>query len=205
MSQIKGNTKGMMGAAKLRSGTTLIEMAIALSMLSGILLVTIGVLRASNASYSKTIAQTRVDEEARRLVQKVGQEIAFAGITCDSWNFADAVPLNTITFTRCIGYDTHTDSIIWGPAIYYEMRLASGEYLNGYDDNGNGLADEEILVRREGAGEEVIMGGNIIGSESSFSRQSTRVTIAITVGQKDPNRAGQIVRGSYSTDVFVRN
>lgn len=43
-------------------------------------------------------------------------------------------------------------AVVWGPLLRIGMELAPGELDNGLDDNGNGLIDEQIVVRTENPG-----------------------------------------------------
>ena len=108
-----------------------------------------------------------------------------------------------LLFTTSSGFDG--TSVTSGPQVRYTLQLDSTESANAVDDDGDGLVDEGVLVRRDvTAGTEGVICGAVDLGASSFSTAGSSVTITlISLGRVD--RSSTPFSVARTVTVFPRN
>ena len=107
-----------------------------------------------------------------------------------------------LTFTSTAGFDGTT--AIPGPTISYTFQMDPAEAWDGMDNNGNGLADEGRLVRRNATtGEEVVICSQINVSNSGFWLMSEGLYIWLT--SFAPLSQGGVYSVSRYMTIYPRN
>ncbi|MEX1024877.1 MAG: prepilin-type N-terminal cleavage/methylation domain-containing protein [Planctomycetota bacterium] len=190
-----------------RSGVSLIEVLIAMSLFAVIIGKASEVFRSTRAVASSGISSMMVEDEARIVLDRIAlavmssnrgslapqlapghsTEINFqisrgveAGVA--AWNDPARIVLggaagNQVQWIQSVGLPEER-TVVWTNDV---QPLFGGELANGLDDNGNGLVDEPGL---------------------SFLIEGNKVTIRLCLGSV---RAGVMTTRSVETTVAVRN
>jgi len=138
-------------SSRSRAGFTLLELLVALTLLSLVLgsLLTVG--SASTRLCETGIAHSNLEAGARRALERLSRE--FGGARSGSLEALPESPLwqEGIDFDRPDTMRTGDGRINWS-ASRAEFRLEPGETDDGLDNDGNGLVDEGMLVLVQDAG-----------------------------------------------------
>lgn len=207
------------------AGYTLVEMAIGATVMMGLLsAVAMSTLAASRA-YEEAMAQDELNRQAHRALAQITEQLADAGV-------AGLLPVpdpdfgtEILNFRQCTGYAAESQT--WGSTVQIAFELEEGELDDGIDNNGNGVADEAVVVLVEdvgGANErrtvlthwvreqlegEILNGiddnGNGLIDESGlvFSSAGSVLTIQLTLQR--PGSEGGLVMRTVQTSIRLRN
>jgi len=100
-----------------QAGTTLVELIIALLILSfvtaSIVYVTLGTTSSIETHTSRGLLQSMLAEAIDRMTRDFQQ----TGTACPDWN----IGTDSITFNRCTGYDVTVAQRTWGPPVTYSL------------------------------------------------------------------------------------
>ena len=208
-----------------RAGMTLIEVLLAGSVMAVILGAIATTALSGQKSAATNLAVNGLETEARRVVDRIAEEL----IQADSLGLAPvpAPPFgsSTLAYHRDTGFSG--GAITWGPTTRLRFQYASGETNNGADDDSDGLADEGVLVFTTDVGlptqrdivwahdvREFLQGetgnglddnGNGLIDEQglAFSLTGKTLTIRLTLERKDPK--GKLLTKTVQTSVRIRN
>jgi len=194
-----------------RGGFSLVEMLVATSILAVALVLTgTSVSLAFRAGKTTTVTGL-ARSRAEKLVQQIARDIRYSSSSSDGWDFPSEAQNTILSFSRCTGWDASLAQPTWGPVITYEWLSddAAGEIEDGIDNNGNGVVDEGNLYRQRGNGPRVLIGRNVERGSLLFWREETEngevITIRIGVAMPNPAHPDSVARGTYETEVCLRN
>jgi prepilin-type N-terminal cleavage/methylation domain-containing protein len=128
-----------------RSGFTLIELAIAIGIVGLVAGSLVGVLDSTRKTYNQGSAQTRVQADARRALDRIAAELENVGL-------ATLVPapvgvaVNDLVFQVATGVNAANSAITFGSSTRLRFAYEAGETNNGVDDDGDGLVDEGRVI-----------------------------------------------------------
>lgn len=164
---------------KFTDGFTLVEMTIAMTVLSILFYALFESMKISDSEYRDQTTQLEVSNGAKKIVQMIADELQNSSLT----QITSPLPLfpafaNSITFSVNAGY---AGAIIWSAPITYQLTMDEGELQNGIDDNGDGRIDEQLMTRTQNA-DQIKVAGNIKFQSLQFSLTSNNaVRISVTV------------------------
>lgn len=134
-----------------RAGFTLVEVAIAATIL-GLMLTAIGMFQATSQSSSKAmIAHSNVERRADRAMNDVLDALRGAGVHTLAPDPTTAFGSNTIVFQVPASVSA-AGVVTFSSPLRIDLRLDDGELDNGVDDDGDGTIDERALVITRGLG-----------------------------------------------------
>ena len=139
-----------------RAGSTMLEVLMALALLSTILGALLSAGGSSSRLYENEVTNTSLEANGRRALDRLARE--FTGASSTSLETLAESPLwqDGVDFDRMIGMRAGDGRITWS-GCRAEFRLEPGETDDGLDNDGNGLVDEGmlVLVEDEGGAEEL--------------------------------------------------
>ena len=192
-----------------RSGLTMLEMAISLALASMVFLVVWQLFANTSDVVSESLRGVSTDTARRTALNRMKEEIRDSGQDALGIPFISSHLPNVstskdhITFSKRIAFDgLPTD---WTLPITYRLRPSENENpQNGVDDDGDGLVDEQILVR-----EEISSANTIIDNVESivFERDAQSNLIRVTLIQhtRPQEHTGQNHVTSRSISIALRN
>lgn len=161
--------------SRRHGGFTLQELAIYVVLLAILGTPVVTMVLVSTRHISEIDATGKIRERNRVTLFRIDSELREAIATTLSVSNSG----RTLTFSLANGFDG--TAVVVGDSIEYSFELATGESANGLDDNGNGLADEGVLVRRNlTALEEAAVCGGVDISASGFAVSGIAVTVNLT-------------------------
>jgi type II secretory pathway pseudopilin PulG len=212
-----------------RNGFTLVEAVLGVAIMA--IVSVAGVIAANRGvgAYETARMTTSVEQKVQRALQRAARELmpSSLGVVTPP-NLDDQFGSSDITFAQAIGYDQATETILWGPVTRLRFEYERGEIDDGIDNNGNGIADEGILVMiRDDGGpnetrsvlcsnvREFLEGeednnaddnGNLIEDEAGFNvhQEGDVLTLRLTIEETSDKIMGSIVR-TLTTSVRLRN
>jgi prepilin-type N-terminal cleavage/methylation domain-containing protein len=128
-----------------RGGFTLIEIAIVCAILGLVIGGLSGVIESTRKLYGQGSAQTRVQADARRALDRIAAEFQNAGVGTLIPNPVN-VAATDLVFQVASGVDLATDTVTFDPSSRLRLVYEPGELDNGIDDDGDGLIDEGCVV-----------------------------------------------------------
>jgi len=140
----------MTNMAERRRGMTLIEIAISVLILAGVLGVPVMLLHSGSRSYAVETASTAASEELRKGIDDISTRLSTA--------FASGVLLigqTEVQYNRCVGYQSGsaggvTPGALKGPMEQIRFEYSPTDPDDGLDNDGDGLVDEGLAVWIEG-------------------------------------------------------
>jgi hypothetical protein len=129
----------------VRSGHTLIELVVTVSLLGLVFASLINMLDSSRKAYRQGSTMALVQIDARRALDRIAAQLENAG-------FATLVPnpvnmaAPDMLFQVATGFDEAAGTIVFGSSARLFFAYADGEIDNGLDDDGNGLVDDGRVV-----------------------------------------------------------
>ncbi len=128
-------------------GVTLIEMMIAIIIISSVVAGIYSVLFRGVNLYDQGAAASDLNRRAQRVLEQVSDELVMSGLDVLTPQAFPPYATDTITLQRNLGWSG--TEVSWGPPTVIELRPDAGDPPDGKDNNGNGLVDEGELVRYE--------------------------------------------------------
>jgi type II secretory pathway pseudopilin PulG len=182
-----------------RSGFTLLEVAIYFAVLSviGVPLLLTALTVTRSTEEGNMLA--KILERNRSALHRIGEDFrrSLTGTTSVTNSG------KTLTFTLPGGFNGTGASA--GNVISYRIQDDSSDLENGTDDNGNGIADEKILLRvNVSTNESVQIGAYLFDNESGFVVDGNGVVATITTFGWTPGSPVQS-KITQSITLFPRN
>jgi len=183
-----------------RAGFTLLEVLLTAALVALILIASVGLLSSGMKTTAQSVTQGSVQEEADRVLERLGRELKDSGVTSTGWEIginpspADQFygqEVTRISFSRCTGYDADMEMLQWGPVVSYQYIAADG-------------AEPGRLVRSEN-GTTVTVCDNVQDFAACYDADESLMTIRVTVQRENPGSRGHFIRASYTTSVRLRN
>lgn len=137
-------------ALNRRSGMSLVETMIAVTVAALLLGAVVTSLQAATGLFESTNSELDIDRRVRRATQELRQALENArGSTIDpalpEAPLGGPIPhLDSFEFQSVTGWDT--DDVTLGPTERLFLRMERSENDNGVDDDGDGLIDEMEVV-----------------------------------------------------------
>lgn len=210
--------------SRARAGFTLIEILIAVAIVS-VALVAVNALSATGVGlFRTTTVQTNLDTRALRVIDRLSTVLAKA----DAGSLVPPAPedgTEDLLFQEVIGVvDGERE---WGPVQEALFEYEQGEADDGVDNNDNGLVDEGVVVLLRNVGEadeqrvilchgvsELLEGessngvddnGNDLVDEPGFSIQWVGGVLCLRLSVEEIDSSGDLVVRTLQTSVRMRN
>jgi hypothetical protein len=135
-----------MNRSRREAGVTLVEVVIVGGVLSVVVAAIYTLLGSSTDTYAVGVTKSDLDHRANLILEEVAEVLLYSGQQVIQP--APVAPLSaaSITFQESAGFEG--GKAVWGDPIVVEFVYDSGEQNDGKDNNGNGLIDEGMLVKR---------------------------------------------------------
>lgn len=208
------------------SGFTLIELMIALSIVT-VMLGVVGVFQwRSQESYEQTSAQAHAQNVCRIAATRALDELTGVAISRFVPDPTSALGTENLAFQRPTGVDDF-GALTWSDQSRLELAMDTNEIENGLDDDGDRLIDERRLVLTRGVdtaapqsvtlahgvaewfpgelGNAVDDNGNGIVDEHGFSVRRLGDLLFVRLSIEVPHSDGQIARWTIETATRLRN
>ncbi len=126
-----------------QAGFSLVEVLISMTMLGGLLGTMLMLVLSGSATARVGMARQSIEGVARRTLDRIASELVTAGI--ETLDPEPSLPWGSerLAFPPIEGFD---GDVVWGAPRALSLALEEGELDDGEDNNGNGLADERVLV-----------------------------------------------------------
>jgi prepilin-type N-terminal cleavage/methylation domain-containing protein len=128
-----------------RSGFTLMEVMIVITILGGLLGAVAMFQLRSEDSFQATSAQARADSLARQSMARIMEAVSGSSNAVFVPDPTSSLGTDTLTFQQPTAV-SNAGVVTWSNQMRFALALDTGEVDNGLDDNGNGLIDERRLV-----------------------------------------------------------
>ncbi|MFT5049295.1 MAG: prepilin-type N-terminal cleavage/methylation domain-containing protein [Chlamydiales bacterium] len=215
----------MMKRRSTRSGFTLFEVVISLSLLGLVLGSAAMVSRTAGSAERTSAANHRLEQNLHRALERAADEIAATGVDHLTPDPIEGLAYDDLEYQPVIGFTGVTPDL--GPACQLLVRIEGGEVQDGNDNDGDGLVDERdlILVQDVGGADEreVVLchgvleylegetfdgadeNGNDLEDEPGFhiERNGEVITLRLSLGGQGLN--GQVLIRTAELDVRMRN
>lgn len=136
---------------QLRRGSTLLELAISLSVLTMVLGMGFQVQESGRHVLAHATQEADMTMKARHVIASVSDELALLGIDHLFPQPTGDLGQSSFFYRRILG--TEEGEIVWSPLHSLAFEHEPGEMDDGLDNDGDGLADEGCLVMTRGLGE----------------------------------------------------
>lgn len=133
-----------------RTGSTLLELAVAAGLLTMVLGAIALVGSASDKAYRTGTTASQLEAQASLTMERIVAELRMAGRATISPDPAPGVGSERIDYLRAESFAL--GAVQWSPLRRLAFEYEVGELDNGLDDNGNGLVDEGLVVLTEDLG-----------------------------------------------------
>jgi prepilin-type N-terminal cleavage/methylation domain-containing protein len=131
-------------ARRARSGFTLIELSISLTVLA-LLLSAVAIVQMHGQKATSAIrTQSDLERRANRALLVVTRELTGLGVHTLAPDPTTSLGTDTVTFQRPDSV-TAAGDVIWAAPTVLALLMDEGEADNGVDDDGDGLVDERRL------------------------------------------------------------
>ncbi len=140
------------------NGFTLLEVAVAATILFVVMSMAYLLLFASSNEYANQTVHLALDERARDVLADMVRELQNAQdpptpespLQPSDPGYDPGKPFCTeLAFRTISRFDYASRAPVFGNQVRYRWILESGETANGMDDNGNGLVDEGAIEKTE--------------------------------------------------------
>lgn len=138
------HSNGNLRGRAARRGMTLVESVISITVVVGVMSsVTVTTLSVSEARRELHVGE-QIDGQGRRALEFLTNELAGAGRSGIYPQPTAPLASSTLRYRMCQGYANENE--LWSATRKIALELEPGEVDDGSDNNGNGLADERMLV-----------------------------------------------------------
>ena len=189
-----------------QGGFTLAEALLAITLLTAIFGAAFGMVVSGSHTVEDGILRERLQSRAREVLDRVARDLRPALIS-------PIVDPMVLSYKKLHGslldgfetFDFESAEIQWDeiPESRYEWRPTPTETVNGADDDGNGLADEGMLVRIVN-GFEVTVARDVPRGGFVFSQVGPK-RFGLQLALEALGRGDQLVRAEVATTVYLRN
>jgi prepilin-type N-terminal cleavage/methylation domain-containing protein len=133
-----------------RAGFALIELAIAVVLLSIMLMAITLTTQSASSSFKVATADEDLATRAHRALDFVAGELADSGLASLTPSPDNPFGVSSLTYRKCMGWAGGAAQ--WSALDGIALQLESGEVDDGLDNNGNELIDERVIVWTREAG-----------------------------------------------------
>ncbi len=188
-------------APRDRDGFTLLEMVIALTVMSIVLGAVGTVMMSSDLFTGDYTRRLTLNQTGWRMLDRLGEEIQGAqNVDPNTVTPTDMTDSSWITFQIVEGYASGAP--VLSDPITIEYLVVTGETLNGLDDNGDGRADEGVIKYTSGDPAVTIeIAGNV--TDVRFNPITNGIEFSIDVALVD--EAGDEMIKTFTQKVTFRN
>jgi len=203
----------------------MLELMISLGILSVAVAITLTVVQAAMKGFDSNVANTRVNSELTRGLNRVARALTPAGLAPLAPALEAPFSSDDVTFQEVVAWNAGAP--VWSGDVALRFEYENGELDNGLDDDGDGFVDEGqvALIRDQGGPDqqrsvlvksvrEFLEGetpgggdenGNGLVDERGFCLevQGESLVIRLSVQRSDP-QVGVILR-TMQTTVHLRN
>ena len=178
------------------NGITLLEVAIAVALLTLVFGESIYLSLRVQDHLTDEVVRLTIDETADRVSRRVFRHLmqAYPSSVTPAVLDDDEV----VQFQKVTGYSGGTVQL--GPVNSIQFQLATGETDNGLDDNGDGRIDEGTVVHTVD-GVSTIVAANLLGL--AFTSSAGGISFSFDIGLLGED--GSVVQRSFSRQVRLRN
>lgn len=197
---------------KNQAGFTLVELFVSTVLVAVAFTVAWGAFVEANEESDMTVHSIGLDVMLRATLDKVAEELTDSGTDLEGNEYVLSHPKDVaemtkknIQFRRRLGF-SGDKTLDWSPPVEFLMLPSPGETPgNGTDDDGDGVVDENRLVRVQG-GQERTVSDDII--DVQFTREANGDIVTVTVtGARGITRSGRTKRieRSLSRTIVLAN
>jgi hypothetical protein len=108
--------------------------------------------RGGYGAFRETSRNNDIESRVRRAIDRVAQELLSAAESQLVPDPTGQFGTSDLAFAQVIGFDPAADEALLGPALRLAWELAPGEIDDGVDNDGDGVADQGLLVLVRGDG-----------------------------------------------------
>ena len=186
-----------------QAGFSLVEMMIVMVIMTIIIGGVMQVLLSGLHTYNVGSNLVDIQNQARRVVDRIAKEIQGAGIDTISPTppATGSTGTHTITFQPCTGYSG--GAVTWGSVTTIAFAYAEGETDDGLDNNNNIIADDGKVTLAVTGLDTVVLGRWIKEDGLSFNLDGSLLTI--TVELEIPSARGETEETTLVTTVEIKN
>lgn len=177
-------------------GFTLVEMLVSLSVIILLMGSVFAVLSVSMGSYAEGDSVADMETSGRRVLDRIAEDFRpgiFATMT-------PLVPVECTSLSIAQATDYADGAVVQGARVGYELRADPADPANGLDDDHDGLVDEKIVVRTEGA-TETIIASNV--KDLRFTLTGKHIVATIT--NERVIRGKRTITSTDSLQIRIRN
>lgn len=193
----------MKDASSRQAGFSLIEVMIVAVIMTIVVGGVMEMLLSGMQTYNIGSNLVDVQNQARRIIDRVSKEIQAAGIDTISPTppATGSEGTHTITFQPCTGYSG--GSIQWGNVTTIAFEYAEGETDDGADNNNNGIADDGKVTLTVSGGDTTVLGRWVKEDGLSFHLDGRLLTI--TVELEKPSTPEEMEEATLVTTIEIKN
>ena len=175
-----------------RTGFTLIEIMIVLLILSVVMLGFTEAVLTSTKTHQDVATYADLENDAHQLLDRIADRIREGGTSSPDWDLVCPPGLvgssGSLTYNPCSGASIvgTSGTIQWGSALQVAVIPGSGEAIDGIDINGDGRADEQVLVVRDPATGDVVETWGRDVKSLNLSESGGQVTIELILERINP-------------------
>ncbi|HVS08822.1 MAG TPA: prepilin-type N-terminal cleavage/methylation domain-containing protein [Planctomycetota bacterium] len=211
----------------IRAGFSLVELAVAMSILGLVLAIPILLLRSAEQLQRTRTAQAELEGLARRTLDRIAERLEASGTAViPQWGGGPGVGTSLVEFQPAIGWAA--GATVWGPLERIQLADDPADPDDGVDNDSDGTIDEKRVlwitdvglptqrtlvlcgsVRDSLAGELPANGlddnGNGLIDEAGlvFAFDADSVTVRITLEKRDGS--GQVISHTAQRNIAFRN
>ena len=198
----------MVGGKNLQGGFTLLEMTISMALLVIAIGVAWSAFDEAAAESRRSLTLSATEAKARGLLQRICDEVANSGCEIDGTEHVLSHPRTNGATSDFLIFeprlDVAGDAEDWGGRIDFYLAPSGGEDpTNAIDDDGDGLIDEQRLVRQENAIDVTIADGVLVWTVARVAGDD-HLEFRIVIGEADPNDGDPLV-AAHTTQIALRN
>lgn len=207
-----------------RRAFTLVEVVIAASIMTVVMLFVVGAMNTSLTAANFDMAMTTINKDLRTSIDRITSELRDGGGDEFDNNYVTThdpvtatVSAPTVSFRRRTGLSGAEDGLTaansaalnWGPVITYALADSANEISgDGIDNDGDGLIDEQSLMRTEN-GLTVMLVDNVMAfdvTRDPTAQSSDELVVTLTLGRAYvSNGTRNVLVQTVTSRVVLRN
>jgi prepilin-type N-terminal cleavage/methylation domain-containing protein len=221
---MQGPTRNSSAARPSRSGFTLIESLIAVSLMGVLFLAVAQTSSRASDAFDEGNAEHMLSTSTHRCIERVANAIRFADGTLLAPELESPLGASEVAFRTPVGFNG--TEVQWS-SVRITVELEPGELDDGIDNDKDGLIDEQLVVLTDNIGQpderRLVLAssvarlfegetlnnaddnGNGLTDETglSFSSEGNVVTVRLTCQRRDDS--GRLLTKTAITAVRLRN